>query len=92
MILKPKTCKHNRKVLCGVVRNLGNCPFPNSENCNDNNATDWFAMVNHSFGTITLKAYRYNPHKVKISVLEKNMCSDCRVLWADPENTCLICK
>ena len=92
MNLNPQNCKRNRKILCGVVKNLGNCPFPDSERCAANNATDYLAMVNQTFGTITLKAYRYNPHKVKISVLERNMCGDCKVIWADPDNACLICK
>jgi len=92
MILTPKTCLHNRKLLCGVVKNLGHCPFLDSDRCGDSNTTEWFAMVNKSFGTITLKAYRYNHLKVKITVLERNKCGDCGVIWADPDNNCLICK
>ena len=91
MILIPKACRHNKKLLCGVVKNLGHCPFVDSEHCKDSNATDLFGMVSNAYGTITLKKYRYNHMKVSMSVLTKNMCSECRVIWATPGN-CPICK
>lgn len=91
MILKPKTCRFDKKVLCGVVKNLGHCPFASGEHCRVNNASNWFGMVSHAFGTITLKKYRYNHLKVPMSVLNKNMCNECRVIWATPGN-CPICK
>lgn len=92
MNLNPKTCKRNSKILCGVVKNLGNCPFPTDEHCRRNNATNWLGMISQRFGSITLKRYRYNHLKVKISVLNKNMCSECRVIWTDPEKPCPICN
>ena len=92
MILNPKKCRRNPKILCGVIRNVGNCPFPTDEQCRENNATNLFGMVNHGFGAITLKKYRYNHMKVKISVLEKNMCPACRVIWATPQDKCPICN
>lgn len=92
IILKPKNCKRNRKILCGIVKNLGNCPFPTDEHCEENNATNLFGMISHAFGTITLKKYRYNHLKVKLTVLDQNMCPECRVTWTDPEKPCPICN
>ena len=89
--MEPKKCRHNPKILCGVVKNVGHCPFPTEALCDENNATNFLGRVNHSFGTITLQKYRYNHHKIKISVLEDNMCHECRVIWADLMN-CPICK
>ena len=92
LILKPLTCKYNRKILCGVVKNLGNCPFPTDERCQMHNATNFFGMINNAFGSITLKKYRYNHLKVSITVLDNNMCPECRVIWTDPEKPCPICN
>lgn len=92
MILKPKACKFDKTILCGVVNNVGHCPFSTSEHCKANNATNWFGMVSHAFGTLTLKMYRYNHLKIKMSVLSKNMCEGCRIIWANPLDECPICN
>jgi len=90
--LKPKKCRRNPKILCGVVKNVGNCPFHSDKACQDNNDTNLFGTRNLSFGTIVLKKYRYNVHKVRMDVLEENMCQECRVIWNKPLDKCPICK
>lgn len=92
MILNPKTCKRNGKILCGIVNNLGNCPFPTNELCEANNSTNLLGMVSNTFGTITLKLFRYDHHKIKFKVLDENMCNECKIIWADKDDNCLICN
>lgn len=92
MILTPKTCKHNSQILCGVVKNLGNCPFPTDEHCGRNNATNWLGMISNAFGSITLKKFRFNLYKISRSVLDNNMCDCCKVIWVSPIEDCPICN
>ena len=91
MNLNPKPCKRNRNILCGVVRNTKNCPYLTEDDCRENNATNLLGMENQRFGAITLKKYRYNAQRIKISVLEKNLCGECKVIWATPQKKCPIC-
>lgn len=90
-MIKPVKCKHNPKVLCGVVKNVGHCPYVSEELCQRDTVTSLLGLINKGFGTITLKKFRYNLHKISIKVLDVNMCNECRVIWADPTN-CPICK
>ena len=91
-MINPKKCRHNSKILCGVVKNIGHCPFPTEALCEENNATNLLGRVNHAFCTIVLQKYRYNYHKISIKVLDENMCSICRVIWVDSKMDCPICN
>ena len=91
MNINPKKCRRDPKVLCGIVKNVGNCPYPTIEHCNDNNTTNWFGMQNLSFGTLTLKRYNYNHFKVKLSIMEDTMCSGCNIIWNKSLDKCPVC-
>ncbi len=90
-MIDPKKCKHNPMILCGVVRNTKNCPFNTEDQCNDDNAEAWLGIINRGFNTLTLKRFRYNHKRIKVKILDVNMCSECKVIWADPMN-CPICN
>lgn len=89
MALTFKKCSHDPKILCGVVKNVGNCPFYSSLHCQADNVENWMGFNNQGFGSITLKRFRYKPNNKEASA---NMCCECRVIWTDPTITCPICK
>jgi len=91
MEIEPKKCRHNPEVLCGVVKNVNNCPHPTDEVCKGANSEAWLGMVNNRFKTLNLKLFRYNHKRIKISVLDNNMCASCRVIWAEVQD-CPICN
>lgn len=91
-MIDPKKCKRNKKILCGVVKNLGHCPYVSEKLCQRDTVTSLLGLVNKGFGTITLKKFRYNLHKISIKILDENMCAICRVIWVDSEMNCPICK
>lgn len=90
-MIEPKKCCHNPRLLCGIVKNVKNCPYTTDEVCKATNSEAWLGLYNPSFKAITLKRFRYNHKKIKLSVLDENMCSECRVIWASPQE-CPICK
>lgn len=92
MNLNPKQCKRDNRILCGVVKSLGNCPFPSDQQCDDNNVTNWLGMINVRFGSITLKKFRFNVAKISRSVLDNNMCDCCKIIWVSPVEDCPICN
>jgi len=89
--MKPFPCRHNNKILCGVVRKVINCPYSTEDQCRAETSTNLFGMVSKTFGAISLKRFRYNHKRIQISVLEKNMCNECKVIWNEPIN-CPICN
>lgn len=93
MNLNPKPCKRKSKVLCGVVKNTGNCPYGSTEQCRSLNVENWMGFVSQRFGTLTLKRFRYSVKWIKLSVLDENMCNECRVIWVEPQTEgCPICN
>ena len=92
MSLKPLKCKFNPKVLCGVVKKTGHCPYVSEERCNANTVINLFGTIDQAEGTITLQSMRYDVYKIPFKVLQVSMCSECKVIWASPIEECPICK
>ena len=91
-MMTPFPCRHNRTILCGVVRKVLNCPYATEEQCRAETSTNLYGMVSKTFGAITLKRFRYNHKRLSIKILEENLCGECRVIWTDPTITCPICN
>lgn len=90
-MIEPKKCRFDSNTLCGVVKVVSNCPFHTEDQCKDANSEAWLGFINRRFNTLTLKRFRYNHQRINVKVLDVNMCSECRVIWLEPQ-PCPICK
>ncbi|MHA1136546.1 MAG: hypothetical protein ACTSSE_08670 [Candidatus Thorarchaeota archaeon] len=87
----PNQCRHNPKIVCGIMNLISNCPYPIEGDCIAISAINLLGRVNTVTGIITLQKYRYIPAQIHIRILDDNMCDECRVIWKTPM-VCPICN
>jgi len=73
-----------------MFKNTKNCMQPTLEACGSENNELWIGFV--GVEAVTLRTYIYNAKTCKMSLFEENQCSECRVIWAVPNNNCPICN
>ena len=89
--MNPINCKFNRRILCGIVKNPGHCPYVNEDRCKENTITGLFGVLDNAEGKLTIQQIRYDLYKISFKVLDVGMCNECKVIWADLK-TCPICE
>lgn len=87
------TCKRDPGVLCGVVNNQDNCTLHNLEECRDNPDHSVTYLLHWDGPKIILELVRFNWKTLKLSVMEKQMCPKCRIIYRDVPDlkNCIIC-